>query len=78
MSEDKEARWAEDVIDFTYMSAMSPRIIDFPSSDKTTADVREKHTKSLYLQGLGYITVRILSQFLLKCCFIVLFSCRVI
>lgn len=40
MSEDKEeARWAKDVIDFTYMSAMSPRIMDFPSSDKTTADV---------------------------------------
>lgn len=65
-----------DVIDFTYKAAASSRMMDFLSTDQTSANAKEKDVKSLYLKGLSHSTVIILTQFVLVLLFACLFTPR--
>lgn len=77
-SEDKAETWGAkaDVIDFTYKAVASSRMMDFLSTDQTSARAKEKELKSLYLQGLSHSTVSILTQFVLVLVFACLFTPR--
>jgi len=62
----KKKLGGQNMSDLTQKSATSPRMMDFPSYDKTTAGIKKKCAKSPYLQGRSHSTVIIVLLFLLN------------